>query len=80
MNTVQTKEFLYCTYFEAVRVAGAMQEEVTAKRGELDALQNKLVLIVELPVPKFKKGLGTSEHIFKITSYQKNNPTTRNIS
>ena len=33
-----------------------------------------------LPVPKFKKGLGTSVHIVKITSYQKNNPTTRNIS
>ena len=80
MNTVQTNEFLYCTYFEAVRVAGAMQEEVTAKRGELDALQNKLVLIVEFPVPKFKKGLGTSVHIIKITSYQKNNPTTRNIT
>ena len=33
-----------------------------------------------LPVPKFKKGLGTNVHIVKITSYQKNNPTTRNIS
>ena len=33
-----------------------------------------------LPVPKFKKGLGTSVLIVKITSYQKNNPTTGNIS
>ena len=32
-----------------------------------------------LPVSKFKKGrLGTSVHIVKITSYQKNNPITRN--
>ena len=28
----------------AVRVAESMQQEVTAKRGELDALQNKLVV------------------------------------
>ena len=34
---------------------------------------------VQLPVPKLIKGLGTSVHIVKITSYQKNNPT-RNIS
>ena len=34
----------------------------------------------QLAVPKFKKGLGTSVHIVKITSYQKNKPTTRNIS
>ena len=26
---------------------------------------------VQLPVPKFKKGLGTSVHIVKITFYQK---------
>ena len=36
--------------------------------------------VLQLPVPKFKKGLGTSVHIVKITSCQKNNPTTRNIS
>ena len=29
--------------FVAVRVAESMQQEVTAKRGELDAVQNKLV-------------------------------------
>ena len=33
-----------------------------------------------VPVPKFIKGLGTSVRIVKITSYQKDNPTTRNIS
>lgn len=34
----------FILYFAAVRVAGAMQQEVTAKRGELDALQNKYVV------------------------------------
>ena len=29
---------------------------------------------------EIQKGLGTSVHIVKITSYQKNTPTTRNIS
>lgn len=32
---------------KAVRVAGAMQQEVTAKRGELDALQNKIHWLTE---------------------------------
>lgn len=32
---------------KAVRVAGAMQEEVTAKRGELDAMQNKIHWLTE---------------------------------
>ena len=42
-STLKAKRF--CLFvLKAVRVAGAMQEEVTAKRGELDAMQNKLVI------------------------------------
>lgn len=36
--------------FAAVRVAESMQQEVTAKRGELDALQNKLVFSLAVRV------------------------------
>ena len=42
--TSKTEKFCLLFVLKAVRVANAMQEEVTAKRGELDAMQNKLVI------------------------------------